>query len=116
MSPATWQTALAPCRNPCKGCSTSCAGRFGARAVGVESIAQAEHEIVIRPVPTNPPEQIAPPQAGLGGRLVSRRTPVRLNARHLPDWKAALDAALTEIEATAATLAPLARSGAVAVG
>ncbi len=80
--------------------------KIRARDVGVETISQIEHEIVVRPVPT----------ARLSQSRLLRRfgreirfTPntVRLNVRHIPDWRAALDAVLTEIESTAATFAPL---------
>lgn len=80
--------------------------KIRARAIGVETISQIEHEIVVRPVPT----------ARLSQSRLLRRfgreirfTPntVRLNVRHLPDWKAALDAVLTEIESVAVSLTPL---------
>ena len=83
-----------------------------ARGVGIEAINQIEHEIVVRPVPTARLNQ---------GRLLRRFgrevrfTPntVRLNTRHLPDWRAALDATLTEIEAAAAqSVSALAAAGA----
>ncbi len=79
--------------------------KIRARGVGVEVINQIEHEIVLRPVPT-----VRLNQSRLlrqFGREI-RFTPntVRLNARHLPDWRAALDTTLTEIEATAASALP----------
>jgi len=95
-----------PVPEPVQGLLDLVRWKIRARAVGVESIVQAEHEIVLRPVPTNRLNK---------SRLLRRYgreisfTPntVRLNVRHLPDWKAALDATLHEIEATAATLTPL---------
>jgi len=64
-------------------------------------INQIEHEIVLRPVPTARLNQSR--LLRQFGREI-RFTPntVRLNARHLPDWRVALDTALLEIEAAAA--------------
>jgi transcription-repair coupling factor (superfamily II helicase) len=89
--------------------------KIRARSVGIEVINQIEHEIVLRPVPTARLNQ---------GRLLRqfgreiRFTPntVRLNARHLPNWRAALDTALTEIEAAAANALPLLEAANVASG
>ena len=79
--------------------------KIRARGVGIEVINQIEHEIVLRPVPTARINQSR--LLRQFGREI-RFTPntVRLNARHLPDWRAALDTSLTEIEATAAQTLP----------
>jgi len=80
--------------------------KIRARNVGVEVINQIEHEIVLRPVPTARLNQSR--LLRQFGREI-RFTPntIRLNARHLPDWRAALNTALTEIEAVAANVLPL---------
>jgi transcription-repair coupling factor (superfamily II helicase) len=86
--------------------------KIRARNVGIEVINQIEHEIVLRPVPTARINQSR--LLRQFGREI-RFTPntVRLNARHLPDWRAALNTTLTEIEAAAAqTLPALAAAGA----
>ncbi len=74
--------------------------------MGVENITQIEHEIVVRPVPASRLNQ---------SRLLRRYgreirfTPntVRINARHIGDWKRALDDVFDEIETAAASFAPL---------
>jgi transcription-repair coupling factor (superfamily II helicase) len=95
-----------PLPDPVSGLLDLVRWKIRARGVGIEVINQIEHEIVLRPVPTARLNQ---------GRLLRqfgreiRFTPntVRLNARHLPDWRAALDKTLTEIEAAAANALPL---------
>jgi len=80
--------------------------KIRARSVGVENVTQIEHEIVVRPVPASRLNQ---------SRLLRRYgreirfTPntVRINARHIGDWKRALDDVFDEIETAAASLAPL---------
>ena len=86
--------------------------KIRARGVGIEVINQIEHEIVLRPVPTARLNQ------GLLLRQFGREirfTPntVRLNARHLPDWRAALNTTLTEIEAAASSALPALAAAAV---
>jgi len=83
--------------------------KIRARGVGVENITEIEHEIVVRPVPASRLNQ---------SRLLRRYgreirfTPntVRINTRHISEWKNALDAVLSEIEIAAASLVPLLNS------
>ena len=74
--------------------------KIRARGVGIEVINQIEHEIVLRPVPTGRINQ-ARLLRQFGREIRFTPNTVRLNARHLPDWRAALDATFTEIEAAA---------------
>ncbi len=82
--------------------------KIRARGVGIEVINQIEHEIVLRPVPTGRLNQ-ARLLRQFGREIRFTPNTVRLNARHLPDWRAALDTALTEIEAAAHALPTLLR-------
>ncbi|MHB8644785.1 MAG: transcription-repair coupling factor [Thermomicrobiales bacterium] len=87
--------------------------KIRARGVGIEVINQIEHEIVLRPVPT-PRLNQARLLRQFGREIRFTPNTVRLNARHLPDWRAALSITLTEIEAAAAQALPaLAAAGMV---
>jgi len=74
--------------------------KIRARGVGIEVINQIEHEIVLRPVPTARLNQ-ARLLRQFGREIRFTPNTVRLNARHLPDWRVALDTALMEVEAAA---------------
>jgi hypothetical protein len=79
--------------------------KIRARNVGIEVINQIEHEIVLRPVPT-PRINQARLLRQFGREIRFTPNTIRLNARHLPDWRAALNTALTEVEAAAAHALP----------